>query len=173
MSGGGGNPRRPRGEAMRRSGPPFVRSVRIGSIFDFKVCYPRKFVADLKADLPNEANKSFVINGRHVLLRILSPNCSRAERGREPTGNRGKSFRPPTGSWEDLEDEDRVPETGRRGKGRTLLPNSRRRMHGHASTGPRTPEGLARSWRPRWEARAVFFRNQRGTKTPTRTYPAE
>src|SRR5208282_1079137 len=31
------------------------------------------------------------------------------------------------------------------------MPNGRCRMHGGASTGPRTPEGLARSRRSRWK----------------------
>src|SRR5262245_20149860 len=43
------------------------------------------------------------------------------------------------------------------------MPNGRCKVHGGKSTGPRTPEGLERSKRARWEARLLLSRSEGGT----------
>jgi len=53
-------------------------------------------------------------------------------------------------------DPNRTPRCGAKTRKGTAchspaMPNGRCRMHGGASTGPRTPEGLARSRRSRWK----------------------
>ena len=89
-------------------------------------------------------------------------------RSRQPYRNRGRLKNGAIGG--DLAAAPRCGARTRRGRAcqGPAMPNGRCRMHGGASTGPRTPEGLERCRRARWkhgarsrEVRVLLAENRR------------